>query len=69
MLTDFKIEYMFNIMENDLKTAKAEYEAALKNDDTPFTDILKLAKRKNAREHVMYLVRNAIANGMAEALE
>lgn len=69
MLTDFEIEYMFNIMENDLKTAKAEYEAALKNDDTPFTDILKLAKRKNARERILYLVRNAIANGMAEELE
>lgn len=53
MLTDFEIEY----------------EEAIKKGDMPFPDILKLAKRKNTRERILYLVQNAIANDAAEELE
>lgn len=69
MLTDFEIRYILNLIEKDTKNAKADYERAVNNNDTPFEDILKLSKIRRARENIAYMVKKAIKTGMDKEIE
>lgn len=69
MLTDFEIRYILDLVEKDKKEAKRDYEQAVKEDDTPFKDILKLSKMRRARENIAYMVKKSIAEGIGVEID
>lgn len=66
-MTDFEKEYALNLIAKELKQAEINYEQALER-NAPFEQVLNLAKKRNAREKVAYIVRRVIESGLGDEL-
>lgn len=66
-MTDFEKKYLLNLVEKELKETKDHYEQALDR-NAPFEQVLNLAKKKTAREHIEHIVRMVIDSGLGDEL-
>ena len=66
-MTDFEKEYVLNLVAKELKQAEINYERALKR-NAPFEQVLNLARKRNAREKIAYIVRRVIESGAGDEL-
>ena len=66
-MTDFEKEYVLNLVAKELKQAEINYEQALKR-NAPFEQVLNLAKKRNAREKIAYIVRRVFEAVLGDEL-
>lgn len=66
-MTDFEKEYALNLVAKELKQAEINYEQALER-NAPFEQVLNLAKKRNAREKIAYIVRRVIESELGDEL-
>ena len=66
-MTDFEKEYALNLVEKELKKSETNYNQALER-NAPFEQVLNLAKKRNAREKIAYIVRRVIESGLGNEL-
>lgn len=66
-MTDFEKKYALNLVEKELKKSETNYNQALER-NAPFEQVLNLAKKRNAREKIAYIVRRVIESGLGDEL-